>query len=128
MNPKRITKLIFTGAAAAVIAAPVGYAAGDRVQVAGSLVAPGQVSAAQLAAGHDPATRLVQVGGALVAPSNVSAYENAVAGTPARAGTDSSAGIGTGGIAAVAVLGAFWMIVAASMVVFRHRRKLATAC
>lgn len=129
MNLHHTTKLLATGAVAAAVAAPLGQAAtSDRVQLAGSFVAPGQVSEAQLNAGHDPATRLVQIGGALVAPSQVSAYENGIGGTPAGAtSSDSSSGIGTGAIAAVAVLGAFWIVVAASMLVFRHRRRLVTA-
>jgi hypothetical protein len=129
MKPHRIAQLTVTAVAAAALAVPVAQAAtNDRVQVAGAFVAPGQVSEAQLNAGHDPATRLVQIGGALVAPSQVSAYENVVGGTPVGStSSGSSSGIGTGGIAAITVLAAFWMIVAASMVAFRHRRRPATA-
>ncbi len=116
MKLHRIAQLAVAGVGAAALAVPVAQAAtNDRVQVAGAFVAPGQASETQLNAGHDPATRLVQIGGA-------------VGGTPAGATSSaSSSGIGTGGIAAIAVLGAFWMIVAASMVVSRHRRRLATA-
>src|SRR5436190_8535692 len=115
MKLHRIAQLTVAGVAAAALAVPVAQAAAnDRVQVAGAFVAPGQASETQRNAGHDPATRLAQIGGA-------------VGGTPAGATSGSSSGIDTGGIAAIAVLGAFWMIVAASMVVSRHRRRLATA-
>jgi hypothetical protein len=129
MKLHRITRLTVTGVAAAALAAPVAQAgSNDRVQVAGAFVAPGQVSEAQLDASHDPATRLVQIGGAGVVPSQVSAYENSAGGTPAGAASSgSSSGIGTGGIATIAALGAFWMVVAASPVVFRHRRGPAPA-
>jgi len=115
MKLHRIAQLTVAGVAAAALAVPVAQAAAnDRVHVAGAFVAPGQASETQRNAGHDPATRLAQIGGA-------------VGGTPAGATSGSSSGIDTGGIAAIAVLGAFWMIVAASMVVSRHRRRLATA-
>jgi hypothetical protein len=103
MKLHRIAHLTVAGVAAAAIAVPVAQAAAnDRVQVAGAFVAPGQGSETQ------------EIGGA-------------VGDTPAGATSGSSSGIGTGGIAAIAVLGAFWLIVAASMVVSQHRRRLATA-
>jgi hypothetical protein len=129
MNLHRISTLIISGVVAAAVAAPLGQAAAaDRVQVAGSFVAPAQVSEAQLKAGHDPATRFVQIGGGLVAPSQLSAYENALGGTASTGSSgDSSSGIGTGGIAGAAVLGVLVLLSAASALVFRHRRRLVTA-
>jgi hypothetical protein len=125
----KLGKFIVTGAVAAAVAAPLGQAASNnRVQLAGNFVAPSQLSEAQLDAGHGPATRLVQIGGALVAPTHASTYQQDVGNTAADGtSTDSSSDLGTGGITAIAVLGAIWMMVAASMLVFRHRRKPATA-
>jgi hypothetical protein len=124
----KLAKLILTGVVAAAVAVPIAGAVNGRVQIDGKLVAPTQVSETQLRAGHDPATGLVQVGGALVAPSQVSAWESG-AGSMAGTGTsaDSSSGIGTGGIAAVAVLGSLVVLAGASAVISRHRRKLVTA-
>jgi len=128
MKLNRITKLTVITAVAAAVAVPLAQAGtSDKIQLAGSFVAPGQSSEAQLNAGHDPATRMVQVGGALVAPSHLSAYEHAAGSASATGSSASSSGLGTGGIAAIAVLGAFAMIVAASMLVFRQRRRLVTA-
>jgi hypothetical protein len=128
MKTHRTAQLIVAGALAAAVAVPAAQAgAPDRVQVAGSLVAPGQVSEAQLNAGHNPSTRRVQIGGAQVAPSQVSAWESSAGGTAAQgASTDSSSGIGTGSIAAFAVLGFLAILAAASAVIFRHRRRLVT--
>jgi hypothetical protein len=124
----KLAKLILTGVVAAAVAVPVAGAANDRVQIDGKLVAPTQVSETQLRAGHDPATGLVQVGGALVAPSQLSAWESGAGSTGATGTTtDPSSGIGTGGIAAIAVLGSLVALAAASAVIFRHRRRLVTA-
>jgi hypothetical protein len=131
MKLHRITKLAVATAVAAAVAAPLSLAAtNDRVQLAGTFVAPAQVSEAQLDAGHDPATRLVQVGGSLVAPSQISGYESGAGGTPAGSTiTDSSSGFGTGAITAIAVLGAFAAFLVGSAVVLRrHRRSPAAAC
>ena len=122
----KVTKLLVTGAVAAAVAAPLGQAANDRVQVAGSIVSPSQISAAQLRAGHDPATRLVQVGGALVKPSQMSTYQNSSGGTRVAA-VDDSSGLGSSAIAAIAALGSALVLAAASALVVRHRRGLATA-
>jgi hypothetical protein len=46
----KLTTLIVTGLAAAAVAVPVAGATNDRVQVAGSFVAPGQVAEALLVA------------------------------------------------------------------------------
>jgi hypothetical protein len=125
----KLTKLIVTGLAAAAVAVPVAGAANDRVQVAGSFVAPGQVAEAQLNAGHDPATRLVQIGGKLVAPSQVSAYQSGAGSASAGSATsDSSSGLGTGSIAAIAVFGAFAaLLISSGVVLRRHRRSPAAA-
>jgi len=124
----KLTKLIVTGAVAAAVAVPLAQAStADKVQLAGNFVAPAQLSEAQLNAGHDPATRLVQIGGALVAPADVSAYQHGAGMSGGGTSSDSSSGIGTGGIAALAALGAVWIMVAASMLIFRQRRRLATA-
>jgi hypothetical protein len=122
----KLAKLIATGVVAAAVAVPVAGAANDRVQIDGKLVAPTQVSETQLRAGHDPATGMVQVRGALVAPSQVSAWESGAGGT-AAAGSDDSSGLGTGGIAAIAVLGSLVALAAGSVVILRNRRKLVTA-
>ena len=125
MKLHRIAQLTATGVAAAAVAVPVGQAAtNDRVQVAGSFVAPADVSKAQLEAGQAASTRMVQIGGALVDPSQVSSYQsragrNAVTGTS----TDSSSGIGTGSIAAIAVLGAFAAFFVGSAIVLRRHRQ-----
>jgi hypothetical protein len=130
MKLHRTLQLIVIGGVAAAIAVPIGQAASnDRVQVAGSLVAPGDVSKAQLEAGHAASTRMVQIGGALVAPSQLSAYESRSGGTAATGTSDdSSSGIGTGSIAALIVLGAFAAVVVGSAIVLRrHRQSPATA-
>jgi len=124
MKLHRTLQLIVIGVVAAAVAVPIGQAASnDRVQVAGSLVAPGDVSRAQLQAGHAASTRMAQVGGALLAPSQMSAYESH-AGSNAATGTsdDSSSGIGTGSIAALIVLGAFAAVFVGSALVLRHHR------
>jgi hypothetical protein len=127
MKLHHTTRLLATAVVAAAVAAPLSQAAtSDKVQVAGSFVAPGQVSEAQLNAGHDPSTRLVQIGGALVSPSQASAYENG-AGTAAAADTggDSSA-LGTSSITAIAVLGSFAVLLMGSAVVVRRQRRSPT--
>jgi hypothetical protein len=123
----KLTKMIVAGAVVAAIAAPLAQAGNGRVQLAGSFVAPGEVSEAQLSAGHAPSTRLVQIGGALVAPSQVSAWQDAAGDTSARGNTTDSSGIGTGSIAAFAALGCVALLAAASALIFRHRRRLVTA-
>ena len=121
----KLTKFIVTGALAAAVAAPLGQAANDRVQVAGTLVPPSEVSQAQLQAGHDPATRMVQVGGALVGPSGMSAYEQGLGS--ASASTSDSSGFGTSGIVAASVLATALILIAATAMTFRNRRRVATA-
>jgi hypothetical protein len=121
----KLGKSILTGAAVAAIAVPLAQAGNDRVQVAGSFVAPGRTAEAQLQAGHDPATRLVQVGGALVTPSQMSSYESGVGSTPIS--TDDSSGIGTNGLVAAVVLGAALLLAAAMTLVLRNRSRLAAA-
>jgi len=110
---------------AAAVAAPLGQAANNQIQVAGTLVPPSEVSQAQQQAGHDPATRLVQVGGALVSPSGISAYEQGLGSTSAS--TSDSSGFGTSGIVAASVLAAALILVAATAMTFRNRRRVATA-
>ena len=123
----KLTKMIVAGAVVAAVAAPLAQAGNGRVQLAGSFVAPGQVSEAQLAAGQAPSTRRVQIGGALVAPSRMSAWENGAGRSPSHAAADSSSGIGTGSIATLAVLGCVALLAATSALIFRHRRRLVTA-
>jgi hypothetical protein len=123
----KLTKMIVASAVVAAVAAPFAQAGNGRVQLAGSFVAPGQVSEAQLAAGQAPSTRLVQIGGALVAPSQVSAWQDAASGTPTRGNSTGSSSIGAGSIAAFAVLGCVALLAAASALIFRHRRRLVTA-
>ena len=123
----KLSKLIITGAAVAAIAAPLAQAGNGRVQVAGSFVAPGQTSEAQLRAGHDPATRLVQIGGALVTPSRMSSYQRGLGSAPVSTG-DSSSGFDTERIIAALVLGAAVLLLAAAMsLMLRNRRRPATA-
>ena len=128
MNLHRLSKLILMGVVAAAVAVPVGNAANDRVQIAGKLVAPAQVSEAQLSAEHSPTTRLVAIGGALVPPSQVSEWESR-AGSSATTGTngDSSSGMSSGAIAGSAVVGLLLVLAGASALIFRHRRRLVTA-
>jgi hypothetical protein len=124
----KLSKLIVTGAVVAAVAAPLGQAAtSDRVQLAGNFVAPTQLSEAQLNAGHDPSTRLVQIGGALVAPSHVSAYQHDVGETAGGGTSSDSSSLGTSSITAITVLGAIALMLVASTLIFRHRRRLATA-
>jgi hypothetical protein len=128
MKTHRIGLLVVAGLVAAAIAAPLSQAAlNNRVQLAGTFVAPAHVSEAQLNAGHAPSTRLVQIGGAQVAPSQLSAWESGAGGTTASGTSDESSGIGTGGIAAIAVLGSLVALAAASAMIVRHRRRLVTA-
>ena len=72
---------------------------------------------------------MVQIGGALVAPSQASSYQSRVGGNAASSSSDdSSSGIGTGSIAAIAVLGAFAaFFVGSALVLRRHRQSPATA-
>lgn len=128
MNLHRTTKLIVTAAVAAAVMAPLGQAGtADKVQLAGSFVAPGQVSEAQLNAGHDPSTRMVQIGGALVRPSQVSAWQSTGGSGGSWTSNDgSSTDFGTVAIAAAAALGGLALI-GSSTIVLRRRRGLATA-
>lgn len=129
MNTHRLSRMLLVAVVAALVAVPLAQAArGDLVQIDGKLVAPAQLSEAQLAAGHDPSTRLIQIGGRLVEPSQASAAQSRFA-LPARASvtTDSSSsGFGSGAIAAIAALGGL-MLLAASTLIVRHRRGLAPA-
>jgi hypothetical protein len=121
----KLSKMIVTGALAAAVAAPLGQAANNRVQVAGTLVPPSEVSQAQQQASHDPATRLVQVGGALVRPSDVSSYQQGLGS--ASSSTSDSSGFRTSGIVAASVLAAALILIAATALTFRNRRRVATA-
>jgi hypothetical protein len=98
------------------------------VQIDGRLVAPAQLSEAQLAAGHDPSTRLVQIGGRLVEPSQASAAQSrgVPPASPSVTTDSSSSEFGTGTIAAIAALGGL-MLVGASTLIVRHRRGLVPA-
>jgi hypothetical protein len=117
-------RLILAGVVAAfLMAVPLAQAAGGNlVQIDGKLVAPSQLSEAQLAAGQDPSTRLVQIGGSFVEPSQVSAWQNAD-GPPAdrwSAAGASSSDFGAGKIALTAV-GASIVLLAASVLLMRRR-------
>jgi hypothetical protein len=129
MNTRRLSRPLLVGLVAALVAVPVSQAAsGNLVQIDGKLVAPAQVSAAQIAAGHSPSTRLVQIGGSLVEPQQLSAWQARVTlpVAPTVTTDESSSGFGTGAIAAIAALGGL-MLLAASTLIVRHRRGLAPA-
>jgi hypothetical protein len=130
MNTQRLSRVLLLGAAAVLLAAPVSQAAtGKLVQIDGKLVAPAQLSEAQLAAGHDSSTRLVQIGGRLVEPSQASTWQSQAAqsaNSTVRAEGGSSSDFGTGAIAASAGVG-FLLLLAASTLIVRHRRHLVPA-
>ena len=129
MNVRRLSRVLVAVFAAAFIAIPGAYAArGNLVQIDGKLVPPSQLLEAQLAAGHDPSTRLVAIGGSLVAPSQVSAWQsNAARGTASSAsGGSSSSNVETAVIAASAAL-ASMVLLGSSLLIVRRRRMLAPA-
>lgn len=73
---RKIRQLVLIAAAALAIAVPAaGAAAGDKVQIAGKLVAPSQVSATQEYAGSPQSAHLVQINGELIPPSELSSVE-----------------------------------------------------
>ena len=129
MNTHRLSRMLLAGVVAALVAVPLSQAArGDLVQIDGRLVAPAQLSEAQLAAGHDQSTRLIQIGGRLVEPSQSSAAQSrgASPASPSVTTESSSSEFGTAAIAAIAALGGL-MLVGASTLIVRHRRGLAPA-
>jgi hypothetical protein len=101
---------------------PVAGAANRTVQVDGRLVAPAQVSEAQLSAGHAASSRLVQIGGTLVQPSQVSPWQARSGSSSGPSGTtaESSSGIGTGGIALIALTGAMALLASSALLVRRR--------
>jgi hypothetical protein len=129
MNVHRLLRVILVGVAAVLVAAPVSQAArGELVQIDGKLVAPAQLSEAQLAAGHNPSTRLVQIGGRLVEPSKMSTWQSRAARSAnSTVGADGgSSDFGAGAIAATAAFGSL-ILLAASALIVRYRRGLAPA-
>jgi hypothetical protein len=128
MNTRHIRRTLLVGVVAALAAVPVAGAANRTVQIDGRLVEPAQVSEAQLAAGHAASTRLVQIGGRFVEPSQVSQWQSGAdrSGDTSRTSADSSSGIGAGGIALVAVVGAMALL-AASTLLMRRRIPLSRA-
>ena len=128
MNTRHIRRALLVGVVAALAAVPVAGAANRTVQIDGKLVAPAQVSEAQVAAGHAGSTRLVQIGGSLVQPSQVSSWQADSGRWSGTSGTaaDSSSGIGAGGIALVAVAGVMALF-AASALLMRRRAPLSRA-
>jgi hypothetical protein len=127
MKSRFVRRAVLVGAVAAFAAVPVAGAANRTVQIDGRLVAPAQVSEAQVGAGHAAGTRLVQIGGSLVEPSRVSPWQADSGRWSDTSGTsaDSSSGLGTGGIALVAVAGA--MVLVASTLLMRRRVPLSRA-
>jgi hypothetical protein len=117
-------RLILAGVVAAfLMAVPLAQAAGGNlVQIDGRLVAPSQLSEAQLAAGQDRSTRLVQIGGSFVEPSQVSAWQKADGPPTDRwsAAGASSSDFGAGKIAVTAVGGSI-VLLAASVLLMRRR-------
>ena len=129
MKTRRLSRVVLTGIVAAFVAAPVSQAArGNLVQIDGRLVAPTQLSEAQLAAGSAPSSRLVQIGGRLIEPSQVSAWQSH--GTlPANSQVTtagSTSDFGTAAIAATVALGSLSLLAASTLIV-RRRRGLAPA-
>jgi hypothetical protein len=73
---RKIRQFVLIAAAALTIAVPAaGATAGDKVQIAGKLVAPSQVSATQEYAGTPQSAHLVQINGELIPPSELSSVE-----------------------------------------------------
>jgi hypothetical protein len=128
MKARVIRRTLLVGVVAALAAVPVANAANRTVQIDGRLVAPAQVSEAQVAAGHAASTRLVQIGGSLVQPSQVSPWQASSGRWSAANGTSagSSSGLGAGGIALIAAAGAMALL-AASALLMRHRVPLSRA-
>ena len=124
MKARNLSHLIAAGLAAGAVAAPAAIAgSNDTVQINGQLVAPSQVSRAQLEAGHAASTRLVAIGGALVTPSQVSAWQSRADDNGGSATSASGSGYDSGSVAitAAAIAGAL-ALVGGSMALFRRRR------
>jgi len=129
MKTRLLSRVVLAGIVAAFVAAPVSQAArGNLVQIDGRLVAPTQLSEAQLAAGHASSSRLVQIGGRLIEPSQASAWQShgALPANSRLMTAGSSSDFGTGAIAATAVFGSL-ILVAASTLIVHRRRGLAPA-
>ena len=122
MKSRLIGVGLLVGAVTALAAASVAGAANQRVQVAGSFVAPTQISAAELGAGHAASTRLVQIGGNLVTPSRLSSWQAGSGRSSDNGGTSasSSSDFGAGGIALVAVAGAMVLLAATGLLMRRR--------
>ena len=128
MKARRVSRTLLTGIVAAAIAVPVAQASSaNLVQIDGKLVAPAQLSEAQIAAGHAASARLVQIGGRLLEPSQLSTWQSQAGqiSPPASSSDTSAFDPGTGTIAAAAVLGA--SLLASSLLMLRRRRGLAPA-
>ena len=124
MKGKRLTHLAVVGTAVAAVAAPVASASNHYIQIDGQLVAPAQLSAAQLAAGHSPSTRLVQIAGSFVEPSQVSRFQSG-GGLSAAAADGSSLDTDTVGIVAGAVAGALLLMASGTLIVRRRHDRVA---
>ncbi len=122
MKSRHLGLGLLVGVVAALAAVPVAGAANGTVQIGGALVAPAQISAAELGAGHAASTRLVQIGGHLVKPSRVSSWQ-AVSGRSTDTGVtsaSSSSDFGAGRMALVAVAGAMALLAATALLMRRR--------
>jgi hypothetical protein len=122
MKSRHLHLGLLVGVVAALAAVPVAGAANRTVQIGGTLVAPAQISAAELGAGHAASTRLVQIGGDLVKPSRVSSWQ-AGSGRSTDTGVtsvSSSSDFGAGRIALVAVAGAMALLAATALLMRRR--------
>jgi hypothetical protein len=130
MTLNRILRATLTGVAAAAVAVPVANAAQpDLVQVGGELVAPAQVSSAQLSLGSDDSTRLVQIGGELVRPARLATWQSrpialrvpriSSSSSSSFSWGDAGAGAGVGAAAVILLLGSTAVVV--------RKRRVATA-
>jgi hypothetical protein len=128
MKALPIRRALLVGVVAALASVPVASAANRTVQIDGKLVAPTQVSQAQLAAGHAASTRLVQVGGHLLKPSQVSPWQSSggLWSDTSNSSASSSSGLGSGGVALIAVAGAL-VLLASSAALMRRRVPLSRA-
>jgi hypothetical protein len=127
MNTRHIQRALLVGVVAASAAVPVANAANRTVQIDGRLVAPTQVSEAQVAAGHAASARLVQIGGRLVEPSQLSRWQAGAGRSSGVSGTsaDPSSGI----VSAITLLAAAaaTALLAASAVLMRRRTLVSRA-
>jgi hypothetical protein len=130
MTLNRILRATLTGVAAAAVVVPLANAAQpDLVQVGGELVAPAQLSSAQLSLGSDDSTRLVQIGGELVRPARLATWQSrpialrvpriSSSSSSSFSWGDAGAGAGVGAAAVILLLGSTAVVV--------RKRRVATA-